>query len=212
MFVDDGAQAELREMILPSIHASEHSAYTLLGHPDGDRRTSCLSAEKWRDTAHYTMEFLGFEVNTRTMMIRWPIAKRLALKVLIKELWLGFPCRRLPRKVAQLLGIIRNAAYVAPLGSHLSIRLQQCLNAAIGHAGHRVTKLTMVVLGESTSPQRSSQTLLLSTTLSTTTPSTLSGNLTSVSLLTGRPPHASFRMPPTRVSAAGVRNSTSCGA
>jgi hypothetical protein len=31
-------------------------------------------------------------------------------------------------------------------------------------------------------------------------------------LSTGRPPHASFRMPPTRASAAGVRNSTSCGA
>jgi hypothetical protein len=36
MFVDDSAQAELRELILPSIHASEQSAYTLLGHPDGD--------------------------------------------------------------------------------------------------------------------------------------------------------------------------------
>jgi hypothetical protein len=42
--------------------------------------------------------------------------------------------------LSYVLGIIRNAAYVAPLGSHLSIRLQQCLNAAIAHAGHRVSK------------------------------------------------------------------------
>jgi hypothetical protein len=141
MFVDDSAQAELWELILPSIHASEQSAYTLLGHPNGDRRTSCLSEEKWRDIAHYTMEFLGFEVNTRTMMVRWPVTKRLALKALIdEEMWLSFPCRRLPREVAQLLGIIQNAAYVAPLGSHLSIRLQQCLNAAVAHAGLCVSK------------------------------------------------------------------------
>ena len=140
MFVDDSAQAELRARILSSIHASEQSASTLLGHPDGDRRTSCLSAEKWRDIAHYTMEFLGFEVNTRTMMVRWPLAKRLALKALIDELWLSLPCRRLPREVAQILGIIRNAAYVAPLGNHLSIRLQQCLNDAIAKAGPRVSK------------------------------------------------------------------------
>ena len=48
---------------------------------------ACLSAEKRRDIAPYTMEFLGLEVNARTMMVA----------------------------VAQLLGTIRNAAYyVAP--------------------------------------------------------------------------------------------------
>ena len=50
------------------------------------------------------------------------------------------PCRRLPREVAQLLGTIRNAAYVAPLGNHLSIRLQQCLNDAVAPSGLRVSK------------------------------------------------------------------------
>jgi hypothetical protein len=39
------------------------------------------------------------------------------------------------------LGTIRNAAYVAPLGNHLSIRLQQCLNEAIArHGGQHVTR------------------------------------------------------------------------
>jgi hypothetical protein len=40
MFVDDSAQAELREPILPSIHASEQSAYTLLGHPELSEKVS----------------------------------------------------------------------------------------------------------------------------------------------------------------------------
>jgi hypothetical protein len=66
---------------------------------------------------------------------------------LIEELWLHLPCWRLPREVAQLLGIIRNAAYVAPLGSHLSIRLQQCLNDAIANAGPRVSNRCWFLAG-----------------------------------------------------------------
>jgi hypothetical protein len=61
MFVDDSAQAELCSTIRASIHASEQSAYTLLGHPGTNQRPSCLSEEKWRDTAHYVMEFLGLK-------------------------------------------------------------------------------------------------------------------------------------------------------
>ena len=48
------------------------------------------------------------------------------LKVLIGEKWLSLPCHVKPRDITALLGTIRNAAYVAPLGNHLAIRLQQC--------------------------------------------------------------------------------------
>jgi hypothetical protein len=141
MFVDDSAQAELRQRIRASIHNSEQSAYTILGHPGVNRRTSCLSAEKWRDTAHYAMEFLGFEICTRSMTVRWPVPKRLALKAYIDEKWRDRPCRVSPRDVASLLGTVRNAAFVAPLGNHLSIRLQQCLNEAVArHNHHRVSR------------------------------------------------------------------------
>jgi hypothetical protein len=136
MFVDDSAQAELRHNIRASIHHSEQSAYTILGHPGVNRRASCLSAEKWRDTASYVMEFLGFEICTRSMTVRWPVPKRLALKAYIEEKWLARPCRVHPREIASLLGTVRNAAFVAPLGNHLSIRVQQCLNEAIAHQGH----------------------------------------------------------------------------
>ena len=70
----------------PRFGSSFFRAFTRASNPpDTDRRTSCLSAEKWRDIAHYTMEFLGFGINTRTMMVRWPVAKRLALKKLLIE-------------------------------------------------------------------------------------------------------------------------------
>jgi hypothetical protein len=83
MFVVDSTQAELRQNIQASIHHSEQSVYTLLGHPGVNRWTSCLSAEKWRDTASYVMEFLGFEICTRSMTVWWPVSKRLALKAYI---------------------------------------------------------------------------------------------------------------------------------
>jgi hypothetical protein len=134
MFIDDSAQAELRQHICASIHASEQSAYTLLGHPSANHCTSCLLEEKWRDHANFLMEFLGFEVCTWTMQVRWPVAKRLALKAVIEEKWLSVPCRVQPRDIAVLLGTIRNAAFMAPLGSYLSIRLQQCLNDAMSQA------------------------------------------------------------------------------
>jgi hypothetical protein len=140
MFVDDSAQAELRHNIRASIHASEQAAYALLGRPDENRRTSCLSEEKWRDIAHYLMEFLGFEVCTRTMMVRWPVPKRLALKKIIADRWMSVPCRVFPRDIASLLGTIRNAAFVAPLGNFLSIRLQLCLNEAVARSGRRTSK------------------------------------------------------------------------
>jgi hypothetical protein len=139
-FVDDTAQAELRENIRSSIHASEQAAYVLLGRPGENRRPSCISEEKWRDTASPLMEFLGFEVCTRTMTVRWPVEKRLALKQLIEDKWMSLPCRLAPRDIASLLGTVRNAAFVAPLGNHLSIRLQQCLNHAVARAGRASSK------------------------------------------------------------------------
>jgi hypothetical protein len=133
--VDDTAQAELRENICSSIHASEQAAYVLLGRPGENRRPLCISEEKWRDTASSLMEFLGFKVCTRTMTVHWPVAKRLALKQLIADKWMSLPCRLVPRDIASLLGTVQNAAFVAPLVNHLSIQLQQCLNYAVACAG-----------------------------------------------------------------------------
>jgi hypothetical protein len=73
------------------------------------------------------------------MIVRWPVPKRLALKAIIEEKWMTTSCQVLPRDIAVLLGTIPNAAFVAPLGNHLSIRLQQCLNAAIACAGRKVS-------------------------------------------------------------------------
>jgi hypothetical protein len=79
-------------------------------HAAPNRRTSCLSEEQWR----------------------------LAMRALIKEkmVYLFLSSAATGRS---LLGIIQNAAFVAPLGNHLSIRLQQSLNDAVTCHGRRVS-------------------------------------------------------------------------
>ncbi|MGH7974573.1 MAG: hypothetical protein ACREBR_03520 [bacterium] len=141
MYVDDSSTAAYRDSIRAAINASVESAYILLGSPGEDRRVSCLAEDKWRDMASYVMEHLGFEIDTRAMTIAWPVEKRLALKNLIAELWLTRDIVRRPREIAQLLGIIRNAGFVAPWGIYISIRLQQCLNDAIIATRQRCTKV-----------------------------------------------------------------------
>jgi hypothetical protein len=81
------------------------------------------------------MEFLGFDVCTRTMQVCWPVAKRLALKAVITEKWLTVPCVVHLQDITSLLGTIWNTAFIAPLGNYLSICLQQCINEAVSQAG-----------------------------------------------------------------------------
>jgi hypothetical protein len=53
------------------------------GTPEDDRRTPCLSEEKWAEYFSFTMLYLGFYIDTRLMIMAWPVDKRLALAVMI---------------------------------------------------------------------------------------------------------------------------------
>jgi hypothetical protein len=130
-FVDDSQMAAIRRLIVRAIDCSVSSAYTLFGAPELDRRPSCLSLAKFRPLATYRMEFLGFDICTRTLEVRWPVAKRLALLATIAAHWSQRPCIVSPRQIASLLGVVRNACFLSPLGAYLSIRLQQTLNEAV---------------------------------------------------------------------------------
>jgi hypothetical protein len=133
-FVDDTQMAATRQNIMHVINCSVVSAYLLLGSPMEDRRPACLSETKYREYASYVMDYLGFTIDTRRMCVSWPTSKRLALRNLIDTEWVDQPCRKNPRAIAVLLGIVRNACFLSPLGVYLSIRLQQTLNAAIQQA------------------------------------------------------------------------------
>ena len=133
-FVDDNQMAALRTYIMRAIDCSVASAYLLFGAPDVDRRPCCLNEAKFRPVATYLMDFLGFTICTRTLEVRWPVSKRLALLDTLVAHWSGDPCRVSPRQIASVLGVVRNACFISPFGAYLSIRLQQALNAAVSLA------------------------------------------------------------------------------
>ena len=133
-FVDDNGLAELREKVLGAIDNSIRAAYDIFGHPDDDRRAPCLSEEKWQELCSFAMAYLGFSICTRQMVMMWPVEKRQQLATLLDSLLARSPCIVTPKESSSLLGLLRNAAPVAPLGVFLSLRVQYALNDGVARA------------------------------------------------------------------------------
>ena len=136
-FVDDNGTVDTRARIRGAIDNSVRSAYVIFGHPSGDRRPPCLSEEKWLDLCSYTMQYLGFYIDTRRMIVAWPVEKRRQLASLIDEFLQRSPCILSPQECSSVLGLLRNAASIAPLGVFLSLRIQYALNEAVQAAWDR---------------------------------------------------------------------------
>jgi hypothetical protein len=137
-FVDDTGKVATRERIIAAIDSSVKAAFVTFGAPDSDRRGSCFALDKWETLATHVMLFLGFLVNTRTMTLAWPPDKRNQLRELIRQKW-AKPGFRSPRDCAELLGLVRHAAVVAPLVLYLSLRLQYVLNEHLSRPGKHST-------------------------------------------------------------------------
>jgi hypothetical protein len=93
------------------------SAYVVFGHPDEDTlRPPCINPLKWSKLATHTLVFLGYQVNTRTMMVSWPIDKRNKLAVFLDVVLDNHRAakRSTPLDISRVLGLIRHAAVVAP--------------------------------------------------------------------------------------------------
>jgi len=120
-----------------AIDNSVRSAYAMFGNPNDDRRLPCLSEEKWNDISSFGMLYLGFYINTRCMIMAWPVEKRVQLALLIDDITLREPCIVTPKESSSLLGLIWNTAPVAPLGIFLSLRLQYALNEGVRGVWHR---------------------------------------------------------------------------
>ena len=131
-FVDDNGIVDVRDRIVGAIDNSVRSAYAIFGTPENDRRRRpCLSEEKWMELISFAMLYLGFYIDTRLMIMAWPVEKRMQLAQLLDDFLSRNPCILSPKESSSLLGLLRNAAPVAPLGIYLSLRVQHALNEAI---------------------------------------------------------------------------------
>ena len=134
MFVDDNICVSIRGRMHDCVRSAVGSAYICFGHPDADRRSSCLVDDKFEMFASHIVEHLGYIIDTRLMRVGWPEDKRQRLHEMLVD-WLQNKKARTPSEISKLLGLVRNGALLTPLGSFLSIRLQWLLTEAIRASG-----------------------------------------------------------------------------
>jgi hypothetical protein len=139
-FVDDNGIADIREKIYGSIDNSTRAAYAIFGHPNDDHRAPCLSEEKIVELALFLMQFLGFLIQTRKMIMSWLVDKWQQLVELIDSILAIASWKIMLKQSSSLLGLIRNGAVVVPLAVYLLLCLQHHLNDATSSAWGSMSK------------------------------------------------------------------------
>ena len=129
-FVDDNLMAEIVSRAVDSVQRSTASCYLFFGHPAPIIRTPSLSEDKFVQMAAWIMEHLGLLIDTRRMVVIFPAAKRADLLRLIDADW-KVGARLTISTSAVVLGHLRTAAAIQPLGSYFSIRIQQWQNSCL---------------------------------------------------------------------------------
>mgnify|MGYP005694889421 CR=1 FL=1 len=127
-FVDDNLMAEIPRCIILSVQRSTGSCYLCFGHPSPLLRTPSLSEDKFVKLASYIMENLGLVVDTRRMVVIFPAEKRQELIQIIDAERASSASLSINSSAA-ILGHLRTAAALQPLGAYFSIRIQQWQNA-----------------------------------------------------------------------------------
>jgi hypothetical protein len=135
-FVDDTATAAWTEFIRKAVNQSALGAYVMFGFPGTDRRPPPLNPSKWENLVAAIFKYLGFLIDTRNMIVIWPLEKRQQLRQWLDETWLNPDVTTVtPKEAGQLLGLIRHGAPICPLGVYLSMQLQFELNDFVSRAG-----------------------------------------------------------------------------
>jgi len=130
-FVDDTGVAHVRGHFLQAAAASVHAAYVMFGHPSEDSlRPPCINPSKWRDEVSHILQFLGYSIDTRRMVVVWPLEKRQKFLNFVDAVLDDHAQRQCasPHSISRVLGLVRHAAVVAPMGISRSLALQHYFN------------------------------------------------------------------------------------
>ncbi len=132
--MDDTATSAIRLLARSAAADLVLAAYVVFGFPEEDRRPPCINPTKWKAVATWFSRYLGFDLDSRRMLVIWPLDKRRLLILIIDTKWLLASGERpwaTPRDIAQLLGTVRHSSFVSAWGPFLSIRIQHFLNAML---------------------------------------------------------------------------------
>jgi hypothetical protein len=135
-FVDDTGVAHIRRHFLTAAAASVFSAYVVFGRPEEDpARPPCINPAKWSDNVFHYLQFLGYHIDTRKMTVAWPLDKRAKLSLFLGMILDDETTRHVtPHTISRVLGLIRHASPVAPMGSLRSLQLQHHFNDVLSKA------------------------------------------------------------------------------
>jgi hypothetical protein len=129
-FVDDNAVCAIHERIILALQQSLLSAFVLFGWPTNDRRGSCIAPDKWDPLVSFIVLFLGYRINSRTLMVTWLSYKRTAL---LDKILAALAARSrciTPKLAASILGKICSVYDVAPWGPYILFSLSEALKKA----------------------------------------------------------------------------------
>ncbi len=132
---DDNGIVATRDRIVDALHQSLVAAFILFGWPSEDRRSSCMAADKWEISATHIALFLGYLINSRTLVVTWPLYKRAALYEDIQQA-LAAPTKVPPKLAASIMGKVRAAGEIAPWGPYISFSLANAIKNASRRAFH----------------------------------------------------------------------------
>ena len=145
VFVDDSGIAHIKPHFPTAVNCSVVSAYVVFGFPLADpNRPPCINPLKWLAIVSFLMLFLGYEIDTRRMLVIWPIPKREKLIIFLTEIiepQLKTPKEAItPHACTRVLGLLRHAAVVSPMGLYRSLRLQFLFNDLVRRAPGRALR------------------------------------------------------------------------
>ena len=128
-FVDDSGNAHTRRFFRAVVNMSVFAAHLTFGAPSQDsRRPPCINPLKWIACATHVMTFLGCIIDTRRMIVIWPLEKRQRMREVLQHVFENQqPASRrgsAPTDLARALGLVRHASFVAPMGIFYTSRLQ----------------------------------------------------------------------------------------
>jgi hypothetical protein len=129
-FVDDNGTCATSAPIIPALQQSLLSAFVLFGWPSQDCRGSCLTPNKWDPLVSFIVIFLGYMINSRTLMVTWPFYKRTALRDEILDALTARSRCITPKLAASILGKVWSVYDVAPWGPYISFSLSEALKKA----------------------------------------------------------------------------------
>ena len=70
VFVDDSGTAHIWNEFLKAVAASVYAAYVMFGRPEEDpNRPPCINPDKWEEFVTHQMQFLGYFIDTRLMIV-----------------------------------------------------------------------------------------------------------------------------------------------